>query len=149
MGINFTPKYIKNFKDMIIHIKAINKKYDITNVFLYLSEKYEKKVKLKRKKNYIKNNNNIEREEMLLNEGNNDNMENNINNIENNEVNNIKLDNIKMDLINNFVSYSYINIVLINNINEQLQNILFFLNYINSYYTERNNVNNNENINKK
>jgi len=134
---------------MIIHIKAINKKYDITNVFLYLSEKYEKKVKLKRKKNYIKNNNNIEREEMLLNEGNNDNMENNINNIENNEVNNINPDNINMDLINNFVSYSYINIVLINNINEQLQNILFLLNYINSYYTERNNVNNNENIDKK
>ena len=134
---------------MIIHIKAINKNYDITNVFLYLSEKYEKKVKLKRKKNYIKKNNNKESEEMLLNEGKNDNMENNINNIENYEGNNIKFDNINMDLLNNFVAYSYINIVLTYNVNEQLKKILFLLNYINSYYKERNNVNNSENIDKK
>ena len=54
LGINFTPNYIKNFKDMVVHIKAVNYNYDITNVFLYLSEKYEKKrVKLSYKKNYI------------------------------------------------------------------------------------------------
>ena len=86
---------------------------------------------------------------MLLNEGKNDNMENNINNIENYEGNNIKPDKINMDLLNNFVAYSYINIVLTYNINEQLKNILFLLNYINSYYKERNNVNNSENIDKK
>ena len=151
LGINFTSNYIKNLKDMVIHIKAINKNYDITNVFLYLSEKYEKRVKLKKKKNYIKNNNkeNKENKEILLNEGKNNNLANNINNTENYEGNNKLLDKINMDLINNFVAYSYINIVLINNINEQLKNLLILLNYINSFFIERNNVNNNMNIDKK
>ena len=151
LGINFTSNYIKNLKDMVIHIKAINKNYDITNVFLYLSEKYEKRVKLKKKRNYIKNNNkeNKENKEILLNEGKNNNMANNINNTENYEGNNKLLDKINMDLINNFVAYSYINIVLINNINEQLKNLLILLNYINSFFIERNNVNNNMNIDKK
>jgi len=55
LGINFTPNYIKNFKDMVVHINSVNYNYDITNVFLYLFEKYEKKrVKLSYKKNYIK-----------------------------------------------------------------------------------------------
>ena len=151
IGINFTSNYIKNLKDMVIHIKAINKNYDITNVFLYLSEKYEKRVKLKKKRNYIKNNNkeNKENKEILLNEGKNNNMANNINNTKNYEGNNKLLDKIDMDLINNFVAYSYINIVLINNINEQLKNLLILLNYINSFFIERNNVNNNMNIDKK
>jgi len=151
LGINFTSNYIKNLKDMVIHIKAINKNYDITNVFLYLSEKYEKRVKLKKKRNYIKNNNkeNKENKEILLNEGKNNNMANNINNTKNYEGNNKLLDKIDMDLINNFVAYSYINIVLINNINEQLKNLLILLNYINSFFIERNNVNNNMNIDKK
>jgi len=53
-----------------------------------------------------------------------------------------------MDLINIFVAYSHINIVLINNINEQLKNILILLNDINSHYIELNHVNNNIDINK-
>ena len=149
LGINFTPNYIKNFKDMVVHIKAVNYYYDIANVFLYLSEKYEKKrAKLSYKKNYIKNNNNKQGNEILLNEEKNDKMGININNIENYECNNIKLDNINMDLINNFVAYSYINIVLTYNINEQLKNILILLNDINSHYIELNHVNNSTDTNK-
>ncbi len=149
LGINFTPNYIKNFKDMVVHIKAVNYYYDIANVFLYLSEKYEKKrAKLSYKKNYIKNNNNKQGNEILLNEEKNDKVGININNIENYECNNIKLDNINMDLINNFVAYSYINIVLTYNINEQLKNILILLNDINSHYIELNHVNNSTDTNK-
>ena len=149
LGINFTPNYIKNFKDMVVHIKAVNYYYDIANVFLYLSEKYEKKrAKLSYKKNYIKNNNNKQGNEILLNEEKNDKVGININNIENYECNNIKLDNIYMDLINNFVAYSYINIVLTYNINEQLKNILILLNDINSHYIELNHVNNSTDTNK-
>jgi SHAQKYF class myb-like DNA-binding protein len=151
LGINFTPNYIKNFKDMVVHIKAVNYYYDIANVFLYLSEKYEKKrAKLSYKKNYIKNNNNNNKQgnEILLNEEKNDKVGININNIENYECNNIKLDNINMDLINNFVAYSYINIVLTYNINEQLKNILILLNDINSHYIELNHVNNSTDTNK-
>ena len=52
LGIDFTLRYIKNLKDMVNHIKSVNTNYDITNVFLYLSEKYEKKgVKKSNKKN--------------------------------------------------------------------------------------------------
>ena len=121
---------------MVNHIKSVNTNYDITNVFLYLSEKYEKKgVKMSNKKNYI-NNNTQKDKEILLNEEKNDKVDININNINNYECDDIKLGNINMNLINNFVGYSYINIVLINNINEQLQNILILLNYINSYYKE-------------
>ena len=150
LGINFTPNYIKNFKDMVVHIKAVNYYYNIANVFLYLSEKYEKKrAKLSYKKNYIKNNNNNKQgNEILLNEEKNDKVGININNIENYECNNIKLDNINMDLINNFVAYSYINIVLTYNINEQLKNILILLNDINSHYIELNHVNNSTDTNK-
>jgi len=136
LGIDFTLRYIKNLKDMVNHIKSVNTNYDITNVFLYLSEKYEKKgVKMSNKKNYI-NNNTQKDKEILLNEEKNDKVDININNINNYECDDIKLGNINMNLINNFVGYSYINIVLINNINEQLQNILILLNYINSYYKE-------------
>ena len=147
LGINFTPNYIKTFKDMVNHIKFVNQNYDIANVFLYLSEKYEKKkVKLNYKKIYI--NHNQENNGLLLNEEKNDNVEISINNIGHYVCNDIKLDNINMNLINNFVAYSFINIVLINNINEQLKNVLFLLNYIKNYYIERKLINNKDiNIN--
>ena len=147
LGINFTPNYIKTFKDMVNHIKFVNHNYDIANVFLYLSEKYEKKkVKLNYKKTYI--NHNQENNGLLLNEEKNDNVEISINNIGHYVCNDIKLDNINMNLINNFVAYSFINIVLINNINEQLKNVLFLLNYIKNYYIERKLINNKDiNIN--
>jgi len=147
LGINFTPNYIKTFKDMVNHIKFVNQNYDIANVFLYLSEKYEKKkVKLNYKKIYI--NHNQENNGLLLNEEKNDNVEISINNIGHYVCNDIKLDSINMNLINNFVAYSFINIVLINNINEQLKNVLFLLNYIKNYYIERKLINNKDiNIN--
>ena len=104
--------------------------------FLYLSEKIEKKRgKLRYKKNYIINNNH-ENNEILLNEEKNDNVGINVNNIDNYEINDIKNDNINMNIINNFVCYNYINIVLIYSINEQLKNILIHLNGIYSHYTE-------------
>ena len=147
LGINFTPNYIKTFKDMVNHIEFVNHNYDIANVFLYLSEKYEKKkVKLNYKKIYI--NHNQENNGLLLNEEKNDNVEISINNIGHYVCNDIKLDSINMNLINNFVAYSFINIVLINNINEQLKNVLFLLNYIKNYYIERKLINNKDiNIN--
>jgi SHAQKYF class myb-like DNA-binding protein len=147
LGINFTPNYIKNIKDMVNHIKSVNYNYDVTNVFLYLSEKYEKKrVKFSDIKNCI--NNNEENNEILLNEDINDNVAINVNNIENYECNDKKLDNMRIDIINNFVGYSYLNLVLMNNINEQLKHILFLLNYINNHYIEVNSVNNNDDKNK-
>ena len=136
LGIDFTPNYIKNLKDMVNHIKLVNYNYDVTNVFLYLTEKIEKKRgKLSYKKNYIINNNH-ENNEILLNEEKNDNVGINVNNIDNYEINDIKNDNINMNIINNFVCYNYINIVLIYSINEQLKNILIQLNGIYSHYTE-------------
>jgi len=38
LGIDFTSNSIKSFKDMINHIKSVNSKNDINNVFLYLSD---------------------------------------------------------------------------------------------------------------
>ena len=147
LGINFTPNYIKNIKDMVNYIKSVNYNYNVTNVFLYLSEKYEKKrVKFSDIKNCI--NNNEENNEILLNEDINDNVAINVNNIENYECNNKKLDNMSIDIINNFVGYSYINLVLMNNINEQLKHILILLNYINNHYIGVNSANNNVDKNK-
>ena len=99
------------------------------------------------KKNYIINNNH-ENNEILLNEEKNDNVGINVNNIDNYEINDIKIDNISMNIINNFVLFSYINILLICYINEQLKNILIHLNGIYSHYTEVNSVNNNDDKNK-
>ena len=144
LGIDFTPNHIKNLKDMVNHIKFVNYNYDITNVFLYLSEKIEKKRgKFSYKKNYIINNNN-ENNEILLNEEKNDNVGFNVNNIDNYEINDIKIDNISMNIINNFIFYSYMNILLICNIYEQLKNILIHLNGIYSHYKKLNSVNKND-----
>ena len=38
LGIDFTTNSIRNFKDMINHIKSVNSKNDINNIFLYLSD---------------------------------------------------------------------------------------------------------------
>ena len=38
LGIDFTKNSIKSFKDMINHIKLVNRNYDINNVLLYLSD---------------------------------------------------------------------------------------------------------------
>ena len=39
LGIDFTSDSIKNIKDMIQHMKAVNGKFNIKNLFIYLSDK--------------------------------------------------------------------------------------------------------------
>ena len=57
LGIDFTSDSIKNIKDMMQHMKAIKDKFNIKNLFIYLSDKCELKNKKKTKK---KNNSNID-----------------------------------------------------------------------------------------
>ena len=54
LGIDFTSNSINSIKDMINHIKYINKNYDIKNLFLFLLKQYNK-----RKRNINKNCNKI------------------------------------------------------------------------------------------
>ena len=134
LGIDFTSKNIKDFNDMIKHIKSVNKNYNIVTVFLYISEKCNQNVN-SIKNDKVNNNiniNNILCEDITKNiinnfdiyyENNNKNINkeinNNLNNVYNNDINNMNYG----DDINNFVSLDQ---VYLNNDNTSnfLNNIL-------------------------
>ena len=114
LGINFTSDSIKNIKDMIVHIKSVNVEYDVINVLLYLSEKYDKEryelnhnINLKFQKN----------NEIALNE-------------EKNDI--INGDHIYINNINNLITYNLMKNILLSNIIEDFKNILYSLCYMNN-----------------
>ena len=138
LGIDFTSDNINNIKDMINNIKSINSDYDLIRVFLYLSEKYtamkkdEKSIKHEKEliseicggsgsDNSIKNENNINNNDIIINDTNLDMNISNDNNAFNNNNMQIFNDNFK----NNIFNQDYFN------------NNLFFMNHINNI----NNVN--------
>ena len=147
LGIDLTSKNIKNVKDMIAHIKSVNKDFNIVTVFLYLSEKcYPKKNHKKEEKLDIININNILCEDIDININSNDSDSNfnkdvkekitdreiNINNqIINNNFNNIPFNNVYINNINYFNG--------VNNANYMDQLALVYLNNSISL----NNINNN------
>ena len=131
LGIDFTSNSIKNFKDMINHIKLVNSNYDINNVFLYLSDINQKSLDELSKK--------AKEDELLrliasivgctydelTNRKNDFNGENKIN-ISNtiSQINN--KDN------NKFVLNNLNNILLLNTLNNMTNNLnIFILNYLN------------------
>ena len=133
LGIDFTSDNINSIRDMINNIKSINCDYDLTKVFLYLSEKYEvmkkDKKQIKHKKeliteidknsgtdNNIKNENNINNNDIIINNTNQDMDISNDNNTFNN--NNMPISN------NNFMSNIFIP--------QYFNNNLFFINFINN-----------------
>ena len=116
LGIDLTSKNIKNVKDMIAHIKSVNKDFNIVTVFLYLSEKcYPNKNHKKKEKIDIININNILCEDIDININNNG-CDSNFNkdvkeNITDKEI------NINNQIINNNFNSIPFNNVYINNIN--------------------------------
>ena len=132
LGIDFTNNSIKNFKDMINHIKFVNNSYDINNVFLYLSDINQKSLAELSKKvkedelpnliasivgcNYKKMSN---EQDVLLNK-------NNINiTYSRNQI--FNKDNNKANLNNDN------NMILLNSLNNMNNNLnVFILNYLNN-----------------
>ena len=99
---------------MIVHIKSVNVEYDVINVLLYLSEKYDKEryelnhnINLKFQKN----------NEIALNE-------------EKNDI--INGDHIYINNINNLITYNLMKNILLSNIIEDFKNILYSLCYMNN-----------------
>ena len=148
LGIDFTLDSIHNLKDIIKHIKSVNKDLDIVNVLLYMSEKYYTN-KPSKKSEQIENEVNI---------NNNFNEAKNINNIEinnsinffemkekNNLINEEIIDNqqaITNNLtINNFLiaNMDYINNNLDILINNYLNNAII-MNITNIHYNNHNNM---------
>ena len=78
LGIDFTSDHIRSMKDVINHIKSVNKNFDVVNVLLYISGKYSSF-------NDSKKMNKIEKAVDINNIFNHDIKENNNNN---NEINN-------------------------------------------------------------
>ena len=145
LGIDFTLNFIRNLKDMINHIKTVNKCYNAKNVFIYLDNKYEAR-RYKKSKNIQKRNeiNNIFKKDnkiINLDENENNNINNNnplitengkkINNElkiireNNNDLSNINNNNISLN--NNFI----IDNMLLNHSN--LINNIYLQNQLNKY----------------
>ena len=55
LGIDFTSNSIRSIKDMINHIKTVNKNYDISNVFIHLCDNQQKEEKINLEDFYKKN----------------------------------------------------------------------------------------------
>ena len=157
LGIDFTLDSIHNLKDIIKHIKSVNKDLDIVNVLLYMSEKYytnkpskkseqiENEVNINNNFNEAKNINNIEinnsinffemkEKNNLINEEIIDNQQISTNNliINNFLIANMNFINNNLDvLINNYLSDAIITNIICN---MHFNNHINMLNLINSNY---------------
>jgi len=111
LGIDFTSNSIRSIKDMINHIKIVNKDYDISKIFLYLCF------------NEPKNNDGLKENNLINKNVNNDNINilNSSPQINNNKDNNI---NFNLNNLNNILL-----IQSLNNMNNALN--AFILNYLN------------------
>ena len=146
LGIDFTSDNINSIRDMINNIRSINSDYDLIKVFLYLSEKYvvmkKDKKRIKHKKELtieidknsgagggVKDEKNINNNDIIINNTNQDmnissgsNTFNNNNNMSisnNNFMNNIFIPNY---FSNNFFFMNYINIKANVNIYDNFSN---------------------------
>ena len=158
LGIDFTSNSIRSIKDMINHIKTVNKNYDISNVFIHLCDNQQKEEKINLedfyKKNYNVNKPNIspqvlnkDNNNFCLNNLNKDILFHSLNNLTNNlnvftldYLNKLMIMDILIDRLNNNNYVEKINKTLFNA--EQLSslNIINLLN--NSNFNEiRNNLN--------
>ena len=154
LGIDFTSDHIRSMKDVINHIKSVNKNFDVVNVLLYISGKYSSN-------HDSKTMNKIEKAVNINNFFNHDIKKNNNNNNNNNEINNkinfengfdINDNNKLMEEItkNQVLIYNRFNSnnsfgQKINFVNYNLYNL--FNNYINNAMIMNlvNNINNNDN----
>ena len=165
LGIDFTSDNINSIRDMINNIKSINCDYDLIKVFLYLSEKYvvmkKDKKRIKHKKeltieidknsdtdNNIKNEKNINENDIIINNTNqdmsisNDNNTFNNNNISNNNfMSNIFIPNYFND---NFFFMNYINNKAIVNVYDNFSNNIMIQNdHLNNLTPTNNSIKNN------
>ena len=135
LGINFTSENIHNIKDMIEHIKSVNKDFNVATVFFYLSEICTKDKNPKEQKKNININININK---ILNECvNKKNVNDNIDLYKNENKDNIidKDENITQQIninnfnpINNFIPINNYNpIINYNIINNNIMNNLYIL----------------------
>ena len=154
LGIDFTLDHIRSMKDILDHIKSVNKNFDVVNVLLYISGKYSSN-------NDSKTMNKIEKAVNINNFFNTISKKNNNNNNNNNEINNkinfengfdINDNNKLMEEItkNQVLIYNRFNSnnsfgQKINFVNYNLYNL--FNNYINNAMIMNlvNNINNNDN----
>ena len=154
LGIDFTLDHIRSMKDILDHIKSVNKNFDVVNVLLYISGKYSSN-------NDSKTMNKIEKAVNINNFFDHDIKKNNNNNNNNNEINNkinfengfdINDNNKLMEEItkNQVLIYNRFNSnnsfwQKINFVNYNLYNL--FNNYINNAMIMNlvNNINNNDN----
>ena len=154
LGIDFTLDHIRSMKDILDHIKSVNKNFDVVNVLLYISGKYSSN-------HDSKTMNKIEKAVNINNFFDHDIKKNNNNNNNNNEINNkinfengfdINDNNKLMEEItkNQVLIYNRFNSnnsfgQKINFVNYNLYNL--FNNYINNAMIMNlvNNINNNDN----
>ena len=150
LGIDFTSNEIQGIKDMINHIRSINKNYDIAKIFLFFSNKL--KVENKEEKSTDENNSeNFNKEE----KENSKDKEEKIFPPVLNDNNNIDINNILLlNYINNVNNFNLLNFIISMNYLQELNNIpkiinqpsLFNgINIIPNLYTS---LNNNVNISK-
>lgn len=153
LGIDFTLHSICNLKDMINQIKTVNPEYNILEIFKHLSFKFQNRRKFKIiSKNYMKNNNENEVNDLICKED---------KNIYLNQNNDIKLNTIEQfnekikinEKMNNSFNINYLqnNCCLFDNINfmnnnnnyNNIQNILNNIHLLNAL----NNLSSNNNFN--
>ena len=146
LGIDFTLDNIRNIKDIINHIKSVNKNFDVVNVLLYIAGKYSLSID-SRKSNQLKkamNVNYIFEEDIKSNTNNKINF-NEVRDI--NYVNNIIEEIINKQQLTNYSHDNYYNnnsLIKNNNcFNFRLNNLIN--NYINNVMIMKfiNNINNN------
>lgn len=135
LGIDFTLKSICNLNDMIIQIKSINNDfYNIKNVFIYLSQKYD--AKRSKNSNFLQKRRDLSN--IISNIDNNFNLEENKNIINNSKITEDQKVNKELKIIkeNNNIS-SPNNDFLINNMiqSSNLINNHYFQAHLNEYNT--------------
>ena len=159
LGINFTSENIQTIKDMLEHIKSVNKDFNVATIFLYLSEICVKDKNSKRPKKNI----NININDILSDDINNSNINNMDDNndiykdgnkksvidkeesinkqIINNEVitTNDLVNSLIQDYVNNIIVANFINNIYWQNI--YYNNLNVYNNYLNNYYSNNSKIN--------
>ena len=141
LGIDFTSNSIRSFKDMINHIKSVNSKNDINNVFLYLSDinqksldELSKNANVKELPRLVAANASCAYEELI-------NRQNDF--INKNKINNSNenIQNINKD-INKFEPSNINNMFLLDSLNNMNNNLnVVLLNYLNKSINTNNLIN--------
>ena len=139
LGIDFTSDNINSIRDMINNIRSINSDYDLIKVFLYLSEKY---VVMKKDKKRIKH-----KKELTIEIDKNSDTDNNIKNEKNINDNDIIINNTNQDINISSGSNTFNNNNNMSISNNNFMNNIFIPNYFNDNFFFMNYINNKANVN--